>query len=315
MKNKDHIFGIRADWKALTFCILAAATFWLLNALNQDYTDTISYPFTIEYDEEVIVPLNPPPKKLKINVTAYGWVMLRKHLGINSEPIVYHLERLPRKEYITASQLTPLVVRQLTDLKINYLITDTLFFDFDKLKRKKIRIVVDTSKLNLASSWYLVSPIQISPDTLFVEGPASLIKELADSIIIEPSGEEIRGDYEESIKISETSFDKRINLLNRDVKIRFTAAKFEKESVGITARTARFPEDTSIYTFDRKLILTYFVKEEDKGKVKPEDFTVVLDYRRLDKKDYTIVPRLVRKPSFIRDYYFTPYAVRIRKKE
>lgn len=315
MKKEAKILGIRADWKALTFCILAACTFWLLNALNQDYTDNIAYPFRIEYDPSKITPLEPLPEKININVTGYGWIMLRKSIGINADPVIVKFEKLPKKEFLTSAQLATVVSRQLTDLRLNFVAADTIFFDFDQVKTKKLKVVLDSASFSLAPSWHLVTPVIISPETLSVKGPASLVRKVPDSIKVQVSAENIRGEYEETVKIPEYLFDLRIKLLQKEVKVRFTAVKFEKESLVLNVKPIKFPEDTSKYTFERKIILTYFVKEEDKGKVKPGDFEVILDYRKLDKKDQTIIPVLSKKPPFIRDYYFTPYAIKVRKKE
>jgi hypothetical protein len=45
-----------SDIKVVVMCLLAATTFWFLNALNKDYSTRITYPVRFEYDDSVYVP-------------------------------------------------------------------------------------------------------------------------------------------------------------------------------------------------------------------------------------------------------------------
>ncbi len=309
MRPKLKIFGIRADWKALSFCLLAASTFWFLHAMNNDYTDDISYPIKIKYDPGKVIPISPMPDKIKINVTGYGWDLVKRYLGFKVVPLQFEPDNLPEKKYISSLQLTPSVTRQLAGIRLNYILTDTLFFNFDKIYEKKVQVLIDSQNISLAPSYKIITSVISSPDSIIFRGPASFIAQIPDSIIIRLPQTEIKEKFENTIKVPEQGYHHLIKMLNKEVRVRFDVAKFEKESKIVTMKLLNFPS-SEIYT-ERKIILTYFLKEEDKNKIKGNDFEIHLNYEDLDSRDSTIGPRLVRKPSFVKDFYFTPYAVKI----
>lgn len=310
MKPGPKILGISADWKALAFCVLAASTFWFFNAMKHNYTVDIYYPFEIRYDDTRVVPVTPLPKKIKINVTGYGWRLLRKYMGIKTTPIVFHPDNLPHKTYVVSGQLTDVIMRQITDLEFNYMTTDSLYFRFDYLKEKKVKVIVDSASIGLAPSYRIISPIIVNPDSVIFRGPSSSLASIPDSIKVGLEKTDIKEDFEESIKMFERGYPK-VEMLNKEVKVRFNVKKFEKQSTVVTLQPENFPDTSSLAAFDSTLILTYYIQEEDKNKVLPQDFEVALNYADLDKTDSTIKPRLVKKPDYVNEFYFTPYAVKI----
>jgi hypothetical protein len=311
MKSGLKILGIRADWKALTFCVIAAATFWFFNAMNHDYTIDVFYPIEIKYDESKVIPTSPIPEKIKINVTGYGWDILFKYLGLKTKPIVYTPSNLPKRKQVSADQLTPIIVSQISDIRFNYMIRDTLFFKFDYLKQKKVRVTVDTASIKLSPSYKITTPIVINPEYIIIQGAASALAKIPNTVKIELNKTDISENFEEGIKIPEQGFQS-LEVLNKEVKVRFGVEEFEKQSTVVKIKKLNFPKESSGVNFDQEVILTYFIKEEDKNKVSPKDFVAVLNYKKLDKSDTSIKPVLIQKPSFVKDYYFTPYAVKIK---
>lgn len=310
----SKILGINADWKAVAFCVLAAFTFWFFNAMNHDYTVDIYYPIEIKYDDTRVIPLEPLPKKIKINTTGYGWRILRKYLGFKTNAIVYRPDNLPKKNVVASNELYSVISRQISDIEFNYIVQDSIFFDFDYLREKKVKVIVDSSAVHLAPSYQITTPLIISPDFVIFQGPSSLLKKVPDSLRLEIATTDIKEDFEEDIKVPEQGFPK-VEMLNKEVKVRFGVNKFEKQSTVVDIQTLNFPKDTSLINFEKNIILTYFIKEEDKNKVARKDFLASINYRELDKTDSTITPKLIKKPPFIQDYYFTPYAIKINYKK
>ena len=121
---------------------------------------------------------------------------------------------------------------------------------------------------------------------------------------------DVKEKFEENIKVPEQGYHHLIKMINKEVRIRFDVSKFEKENKIVNMKLFNFPS-SEVYT-ERKIILTYFIKAEDKNKIGVNDFEVHLNYKDLDTRDSTIGPRLVKKPSFVKDFYFTPYAIKIK---
>ncbi|MDX5346375.1 MAG: hypothetical protein LPK19_03930, partial [Hymenobacteraceae bacterium] len=86
---------------------MAATTFWLLNALNKSYTTKVSYPIRFVYNEQKLIPVQPLPEEVYINVTGKGWKLLRKSLMVDVKPAELYLRNLPYAKYIAGPALRP----------------------------------------------------------------------------------------------------------------------------------------------------------------------------------------------------------------
>ncbi|MFN6946767.1 MAG: hypothetical protein ACK4ND_17600 [Cytophagaceae bacterium] len=279
--------------------------------MNKDITDNITYPIVIQYDSDKVVPLEKLPDRIKVNATGYGWKLLRKSLIFHNGPLVIRPENLPDKNYLTASQMLPAVKQELSDVRVNYIVSDTLHFNFDRKVTKTIQLKVDSGVLNLAQGYRLVSSIMIQPDTVVFSGPKSIVSKLPDTLQLNVPGKNIKESYAENIKI-EHVFNSLIKYEPKEARVSFESALYVQESKMLVPRQINFPGDTSYIVPDKQLIITYQVREEHKNKAKEEDFRAVLNFRKLNLKDTTIVPELLIKPEFIKDFYFTPSAVKIK---
>jgi hypothetical protein len=311
LKKKKNIFEIHADWKAVLLCIFAASTFWFFNAMNNEYTANISYPVKIVYDENKLVPLAKLPSRIRFNASGYGWDFLRKNFMFRVKPLHMEVSNLPAKNYITSSELYPVVSEQIKNIQVNYVLPDTFFLNFDHLVKKKIALKVNMDKIPVAPDYRVDGAVILNPDSIIVTGPRFLIDTLSDTMAVEIPGKNIKGSFEESVNL-EYKINPLVKLNQSEVKVHFTAALFQQQSKLIEPLKINFPLDTNeLILSDKKLILTYFLKSEDANKVSKDDFEVILNYKKLKREDSTIVPELVNFPSFIKEYYFTPAAVKI----
>ena len=111
----------QGDVKTVGICLLAAAAFWLLNALDQDYVTTISYPVRVVGEGKVEGQMH----SVQLNVTGYGWSLLRHRLQLQQPPLVYRVEGQPNGQ-VAGGQLLPLAAEQIRDLQVNYIVDDSL---------------------------------------------------------------------------------------------------------------------------------------------------------------------------------------------
>jgi hypothetical protein len=217
------------DLKVVIYCIIAAMVFWFFNAMNRDHTANISYPIKFEYKDSSLILVNPLPKKINLHVTGYGWNLLRKTFWFNIEPVVYKLEDPLRTKVITARNLLPVVTEQLNGVKVNYLLKDTFWINFERKTIKEQLVYVDTSKVSLAEGLEIKSPVIVNPPKILVEGPQSLIEKLSDTLFLSIPQNEIDEDYDAEVKIFEVS--NLINIDRKKVQVLFKVGKKEPPKV------------------------------------------------------------------------------------
>ncbi|HCM76986.1 MAG TPA: hypothetical protein DIS90_11425 [Cytophagales bacterium] len=191
----------RTNWKAVTLCLLTALVFWFFNALNKDYSTNLRFGVNFLYDEEKYVPVDPLPKDVFMNVSGNGWDLLRKSLGVNLPDMNIPLERPAEVKKIVGSTLPALLAGQLGNLQINHVVTDTLYIEVDPKEKRKIRIAIDAQKISFADGFGRLSPIVVLPDSISVEGPSSVIRQLPDSVLLKVDQENISKDYRDEIEV------------------------------------------------------------------------------------------------------------------
>lgn len=293
-------------------CIIAATTFWLLNALNKRYTTKINYPIEFLVDNpEAVVVVKELPSKIEIDVSGGGWNLLRRTIWFNVSPLTIPLNNPTEVKYIPGSSLVPLISDQLSDISLNYVITDTLKVDIEEKLSKSAFLRIDSANINLAPSYRIVSEIAINPDTVTFVGPSSIINQLPDTVYLTlPTA--IASDFDEEIKISGVESN-LVSHVPQEVNIRFEVAPFLRQTSVVDVTPLNFPEDSSMIVLDRKVEIIYTVQEEMAGAIDDDDFKVWADFKDFDSADSTIAPVLDSIPNFLLDVKINPEKLRVKE--
>jgi YbbR domain-containing protein len=178
--------AIKTRWKALVFCLFAAVIFWFLSALNKEHTTVLALPITLSFDQERFIPIKPLPQKLLVNVTGNGWDLLLKSLGYQTAPIEINLERPDLTPYILASSLRNELAISAGKLNINFIVSDTLRTAIDKRVSKKLKLDINPAGLSFSQGYGFHDKPLASPDTVSVNGPATLVDSLSGVLILNP---------------------------------------------------------------------------------------------------------------------------------
>jgi YbbR domain-containing protein len=309
VEAKGNIFGLNADWQAIILCLIAASTFWFFNSMNGDHTADVSYPVEFIYNDEEIMPVKPLPEKIQFNASGFGWNLLRKTLKVNRTPVVIRLDNFPATNFIAASELLPIVKSQLDDIKVNYLLYDTVPIQFERVIIKPFKLRIDSSSISLVPGSRIVSKMKIEPRLIHISGPVSLVKSLKDSFYIQIPERSIESNYAERINL-DFELPEQLKYEPAQVRVQFDIATFTQETVSVFPQLKNFPEGISVDLVE-KVKLTVLIMPEDIEKLKNQDLDVLIDYNKINRTDSTLSIQLNNSPSFIREYFFTPATVRL----
>jgi hypothetical protein len=301
-----------SNWRAFALCFLAACIFWFFNAMNKHkYTDDISYPIEISYDGDIVVPVSRVPAKIRLNATGEGWNFLRKAVGFNVIPITYWPQGLPKRKFITGEELLAVAKKQIDGININYLLEDTIFLNFDYLSHQNVALKLDMKKLSLAPNYKITDEIILKPDSIQFTGPLKKTRNLPDSIMLTLPYKNIKGKFNEEVKIEYTP-DPSVKMNVNKVHVSFFSTLYFHESVKVNVHPLNFPSNNSVVLTGQQTTLNYFVPEKDKDKTSADDFDVFLDFTKINLSDSTIKPMLMKRPDYIRDPYFSPASIKVR---
>jgi hypothetical protein len=301
----------KGKWRVVALCIIGATTFWFFNALNKQYATRINYPVEFLYDEQDVIVVNELPKRVSIVVSGGGWSLLRKTMLFKVSPIQILLEYPTSQKYITKSSLSAIIADQLNDVRLNYVVTDTLFIDIERRVTKKVGVSIDSTSISLAEGHRIVTPIRVVPDSVIFTGPTSFVNGLADSIVLFVPAQQINSDYQDIVPLEELE-SRIVEVEPEGVQVSFGVREFTRQSRIVPVRPLNFPVTGSVQLRDSVARVSYWVNRADVEKLPPGSITVVADFSELNRADSTISLKLGNYPAFIDRVRLEPTRVKVR---
>ncbi len=279
----------RIDRKILVYMVFVAisAVFWLLNELSNDYTTTINYPvrFTNVPKNKILV--SDLPKKLTLNVKAYGYTLVRYKLSPAAFPVVINLKEFGNNiatPSVKQFRLQTRTIRQTigkqmpNDIEVLDIYPDTILFQFANIIEKKVPIKANV-KMEFEDECMLSGNIYFKPDSIIVKGPNTLIDTLSGIYGKFQKFDGLSKPLQRNIGLKEIhklSFEKKRVVMYLPVS-KFTQANFE-----VTIQTKNLPDTLELKTFPRLAKVTCLVALDEYDKVDRKDFKIDVDYNDIE---------------------------------
>ncbi len=288
------------NWKVVALCVLGATTFWFFNALNKDYATRMNYPVEFVFDQDGVVVVEELPEKVSIVISGGGWNLLRKTLWFNTSPIQILLENPTSTRFITKASLTSIIADQLNEVRLNYVVTDTLYLNVEPKESKKVALAIDSAGISLEKNFRVVSQIRVQPDSAVFTGPKSFIDELADSILLYVPYKELNKSFSDALDLSQLESQK-IQVEPKEIQVSFDVAKFNRVNKLVPVRPLNFPADSTVFLADTTGVVSFTVREDQLEEVDKARFELVADFMSRNRQDSTVSLRLIEYPSFIKE--------------
>ena len=301
------------DWRVIIVSFITAFTFWIFNALNDEHTTGIKYPLDIQYEKANIVALIPPPERVNVNITGQGWSVLQKSLGFNLEPVslLIDVKNSIFMNYINVKpHLFQEVSKKLKDVKVNYILEDSLACSFDTLADKNIYFGINKAHISLEEHCEIVSEIDIRPDHVKVTGPSSLLRKYDDSIWLDIDEEQIDEAFSEevSFKYEEQKF---VTFAYDRALVSFDVALFVKKTLPLKITQINFEEDQEFTLEPGEGYIEAYVNSREL--LRPRDsIEVIIDFNDFNFNDSTILPQIINLPEEFHDATIHPEKFFIR---
>jgi len=230
----------RTNWKAVALCLAAASVFWFFNALNRTYSTNIRFPMQFEFDQQKFAAAQPLPTNILINVSGNGWDLFRKYFGVRVPVLTIPLERPAETRRIVASTLPSVLTPQVGSLNINFVAQDTIRLRIENRISRKFRLKADDDWVTYKDNLGRISPIVISPDTVELNGPQSVLSGLADTLVLALRVARVDKNFREQVEVDlqEQQFVKRNPPV---VEVHFEVGEIATIERPVRLRTDKFP--------------------------------------------------------------------------
>ena len=301
------------DLKIVILCIIGATIIWFLSALNKNYTTVIKCPIELTYEKEGTIEVINPPKNVQVNVSGVGWDLLKQSLSFGQDPLLISVENPIETKKIAGYTIQPLISQHLSSLNLNFVVTDTIFIDIQRLLKKKLFVFVDSSKISLQRTYQIVSPLNVNPDSVTITGHETLINSLSDTLSVRLPQDEIDNDYSEKIYID--NFDlSLVSFSPSEIDISFDVSRYVNHSEEFDIELVNFPIDSSAYIEPDIARLNFAIQEERQNNIPEADFLIIADYNNMDPQDSTVRIELISYPNYVQEIKLDTSIYKVRYK-
>ena len=272
---------------------------WFVNKLSNNFNGAAVFDLNYTNIPENRMLVNASHDQLGVKLDALGFHFLG--MSVSNKKVQIDISKTDKKGnefYISKIDFEKQIERQLPNsMKLEGVMTDTLFFNFQEVIIKKVPVEPDV-RINLAQNYLLDGGLLIEPDSITIKGPKNQI----DTIDYVKSSKidltKLTSDFSEMTSIIKSEALSKTIFSNESVIVSGKVSKFSEKKVSLKIEILNVPIDVSIQTFPEYVDVICLGTLETLKELDISDFQVVADYQELkNKKSQKLSLILQRKPS------------------
>ncbi|WP_319273300.1 hypothetical protein [uncultured Draconibacterium sp.] len=306
---------LRNDKRVVVFliCVLIATALWFLNALEKDYTTTISYPVRYVSPPNHQFLANEPPEKLDLKVDAHGFTLLRHKLNFSYSPIILNLTNITRNlESDNGTYLVPTntlnrrISSQISnEISLQQVTPDIIRIVLDSLKTKSVPVRADVS-IDFKSQFNLKNPVSLKPGEVKITGPASIVDTIRFLTSEKRTFKELDKTITRNIKLIHPT---STTVVPVEALLQIEVEKYTEKQIRIPIQVINKPADVRIKLFPSEITLNCRVGLSEFDNISDADFRAMVDYATISNSESRLRVKITDKPSFVEITRFSPESV------
>ncbi len=303
-----------SNLKVVVLCIAAAATFWILNALNKDnYTTIVDYPIAWSFDEEKYMAVQPLPESFPIQISGDGWDLLRKYFKLNEPPFVINLADPASRSYILTADLKRPLGDFITPTTLLGALEDSIHFKIDKIETRSLDLAVDSTSFSLAKNVEIDGEIIFSPKKITLTGPSSLLDSFEGKFPVSLAENRISENFKKTVPVGiDKNLADFVRLKEQTVEVSFSIIQYLEGNKRLKITKISFPKSVRLEKEDITPMMTYLVDENKVADLKEVEFEAFLDYGKRNRVDSTISIEVRPIPKYIKNITVEPAIFKLK---
>lgn len=312
VKGYRKFLGGGRNWIILAFSLLLAFFMWSIMKLSANYSSYIRYQLEVTTNIPGRSNLSKSTDVLVIGAKSTGFNILQNTNGNNNATTLF-LEDIDSKHFHKYGEngdmfyLLPDNIHQKiqdalgTDIKVESVATDTLFFKFALQSNKKVP-VVPNSMVTFAKQYMPYSPIVLKPDSVLVYGEADVISKISqvatDAIKIKNASGSITG-------VIDLAPLQGVRYSAEEVLYSQEIGRYVENTLKVPVTIANAPSYANIAIIPQEVTVKYRQPFANSATYLPQDFSVSVEYDEILRKD-VIKPIISRMPEGILEISVEP---------
>lgn len=286
--------------------------FWFLTKLSKEYESTVVYPVSYENLPIDKMLQKTPKSEIGIHIKASGFKILSarlvpKTIKIDASNL---LAKSSTKYYLLLSQQRLSIQKQMnTGVDIDHFINDSIALNLGFLQQKKVPVRL-RSEINYQLGYNANGEIQVSPDSIVLSGPESILDTIQYVETIPLVMNDVASSIEEKLDLKPFRTSDKIKFDQASVTLTAKVEKYTEGTQKVSFVILNKPSDVTISTFPKEVTVTYKVALSNFNKVNASSFLVECDYLMSSENNLSyLVPRLARQPDLVKNVKITPNTI------
>jgi len=309
---------LRLNKKLVMFFIFVGiATFlWFLWTMEKEYTSVISNPVEFTKLPENRVLVNNLPDKLHMEVTGGGFALLRHNWDISKTPIKIDFQEIYQGQFknsqsgnivLSLNQIRTRFSAQLTNIKVNSVIPDTVSFSFASLVKKTVPVRADL-ELELEKQFMVRGGVIVTPDSIEISGPSVVLDTIHEVYTSPLKLKKVETTTQRNLSLVQVH--DKISLSKKRVQVEIPVEQFTEKTIETGLITVNVPDSLILRLFPANVNVTFRVVMSEFEKSKPESFLLGVDYNHITEGDPSRIRiQIFKSPEFISNIRINPETV------
>lgn len=303
INRKAFTIKIKEDRAILLACIGIAFVFWLLIKLSQTYRTEkpVVFQFDIPSDKALSTPA---PDDMTVQLEGTGWDLVFEFFSGRAVQLSYDMSGI-NQLHLNRAQLRSDILQNLYSNGINILEInpENLNLNLESRASRLVPVVVRDS-LSFAPEHHLKAPVKVSPDSVEITGPASLISSIekwyTDSLHLS----NLRSTATQMVQLQKPT--RELSLSIRQVEARIEVEPFTEKTMYVPLVIKNAPD--SLRIFPEKITISCKLGLSHYDSVSYRNFTAEVDLKGVSPNaPNNSVPIVVtQKPDFVETLQYTP---------
>lgn len=262
------------------FFLALSTAFWLFQTLNEVYEHEFEVPIEIKGLPRGVVVTSDVPAAVRLTLKDRGVTLLNYMYGEQLRPFVIDASAFTGTEgyvrYLSADILRQIRPRLAQGTQVIGLKPDTLelYYNHGRSKRVPVKIIGQPT----AASGYTITGHRLTPDSITVFAANALLDTIRAVYVRTDNLRELARTTTTQVHI----IAKRgVKFTPADVRLTYGVDRLVEKKFEVNIQGENFPDDIQLRTFPTQVEVAFQVSMSLYRSIKPEQFTVVVDYRNL----------------------------------
>lgn len=319
-KEQSGLKGFLRKWKVpilagdttvkFFFLLLSIFLWFLIKLSKEGYITEFNFPVKYVNIPEDKKFSSKPVSEIKVKVRSHGFDLLKHRLrsfrAIEID-VANNVKRDGQNYFWETNSGENLMDVEFDDnTEILSIRPDTVFFEFDEIRSKKVKVYLRARK-KYSNFKTFNSPPEIIPDSITVTGAEKDVQGL-DSIFTKTF--DLTADADSVTRLVPLDLPKnsKLGFSTREITVKLRYTSLTEGTFNIPVKVINLPEGYEMNVFPEKVKLKFQVPVEDYERVIPDDFGAYVDFNDIKAGEETqfLKVHLQAVPAFLRKVTVDP---------